>query len=69
MCIDCQETFKCEEDCDNHECPAWVPKLKLKNEPKTEPQENAEGEGEGEGALGGKRNTRSTRIKKKNKLK
>ena len=65
--MDCQETFKCEEDCYNHECPAEVPKPKQKNEPKTEPQENAEGEGKG--ASGEKRNTRSTRIKKENKLK
>ena len=47
---------------DNHQCPAQTPKPKQKKQPKTEWQENFEGEGEG--PFGGKRNTRSTQIKK-----
>ena len=58
-------TFKCEDDCDNHKCPAWAPKPKQKKQPKTEPQENFEGEGKGTSS--GKRNTRSTQIKKEKK--
>ena len=62
LCMDCQETFKCEDDCDNHQCPAQAPKPKQKKQPKIEPHENFKGGGEG--SSGGKRNTRSTQIKK-----
>ena len=60
LCMDCKETFKSEEDCDNHQCPASVQKQQKKH--KTEPQDNDEGEGEC--ASHGKCNTRSSKIKK-----
>ena len=44
LCMDCKETFKSEEDCDNHQCPASAQKQQKKH--KTEPQDNNEGEGE-----------------------
>ena len=62
LCMDCKKTFKSEEDCDNHQCPASVQKNPKKH--KTEPQDNNEGGGEGECASCGKRNTRSSKIKK-----
>ena len=62
LCMDCKETFKSEEDCDNHQCPASVQKQPKKH--KAEPQDNDEGEGEGECASCGKCNTRSSKIKK-----
>ena len=62
ICMDCNETFKCEDDCDNHECPAQPPKPKQKKLPKTEPQESFESECESTST--GKRSTRSTQIKK-----
>ena len=63
LCMDCKETFKSEEECDNHQCPARVPK-QTKKQHKTEQQDNDQGEGEGECASLGKCNTRSSKIKK-----
>ena len=63
--MDCQETFKCEDDCDNHKCPTWAPKPKQKKQPKTEPQENFEGEGKG--TSGGKGTLEALELRKKNK--
>ena len=30
LCMDCQETFKSEEDCNNHNCPSHAKKQKNK---------------------------------------
>ena len=61
LCMDCQETFKLEDDCDNHNCPAHTKEQKNNDvkdpKPKMEPPEN------GECSSNGKRRTRS-RIKK-----
>ena len=66
ICMDCNEAFKHEDDCNNHECPTRPPKPKQKKRPKTEPQESFESECESTSA--GKRSTRSTQIKKEIKL-
>ena len=61
LCLDCQETFKSEEDCNNHNCPAHAEKQKNNDvedpKPKMEPQEIREP------SSNGKRRTKS-RIKK-----
>ena len=65
LCMDCQQIFKTEADCDNHDCPALPPKKKpndIQNpKVKTEcPPENGE---DRETSSNGKRRTRS-KIKK-----
>ena len=61
LCMDYQETFKSEEDYDNHNCPAHAKEEKNNDvedtKPKMEPPEN------GECSSNGKRSPRS-RIKK-----
>ena len=49
-----------EEDCDNHNCPAWSNNGKQKRQSGSEPPEN----GEGESTSNGKRKARSSKIKK-----
>ena len=62
LCMDCQQTFKTEVDCDNHDCPTLTPRKKQNDiqnpNIKTEcPPEN------GETSSNGKTRTRS-KIKK-----
>ena len=46
LCIDCQQTFKSEQDCENHNCPARTEEQKKSDvedpKPKIETPENRE---------------------------